>query len=482
MQPRMCYDDVAWEQSDDVSDNWLLQFLDVEVLKAVAHYVLKHNSGDDPEFSVLKKGFYNITLRMKYRHDTAINIRFTQPGTTPFPEEKVQNEVAVMRYILDQTSIPVPFIHHFGSKEDSPLKLSPFIMMDHIEHSTKMYAALNIPGCPDDKRGALDPDIDIGRLEMLYGQMAGILLQLSRLELPRIGSLCQVDDFTWNVARRPLPMNLNELVRVGTLPRSQLPAPDTIYSTASSYFEALAALNIQHLVDQRNDAVDSADDCCRKFVARQLFYKLARDKRLTRFENGPFMLWCDDLRPANVLLNEDSQIVGVVDWEITYAAPAEFSYAPPWWLLIETPDKWEKGLDDWIRVFDYRLKTFLNTMRNHKDGQTLADHMQHSWETGDFWIVYALLHSFVFDVIYWQKIDSRFFGPTASSPNEAWKERLVLLDEKELDDMEKLVSRKLEEMNDRPLAWDPDDYTEEFRQELKRRREAQAKDSEGNCA
>lgn len=42
------------------------------------------------------------------------------------------NEVAV-RFLIDQTSIPVPFILHLGTKE-SPLKLSPFIMMNYIEH------------------------------------------------------------------------------------------------------------------------------------------------------------------------------------------------------------------------------------------------------------------------------------------------------------------------------------------------------------
>ncbi|CDM27631.1 unnamed protein product [Penicillium roqueforti FM164] len=45
-------------------------------------------------------------------------------------------------------------------------------------------------------------------------------------------------------------------------------------------------------------------------------------------------------------------IAGVVDWEFTYAAPTEFSYAPPWWLLIEKPEDWPKGLDDWTRSFD----------------------------------------------------------------------------------------------------------------------------------
>jgi hypothetical protein len=39
-------------------------------------------------------------------------------------------------------------------------------------------------------------------------------------------------------------------------------------------------------------------------------------------------------------------IAGVVDWEFTYAAPVEFSYAPAWWLLIEKPEYWSKGIED----------------------------------------------------------------------------------------------------------------------------------------
>lgn len=42
----------------------------------------------------------------------------------------------------------------------------------------------------------------------------------------------------------------------------------------------------------------------------------------------------------------------------------------------------------------------------------LSDQVQRSWESGDFWVSYALLHSFAFDSIYWQKFDQRFFGPT----------------------------------------------------------------------
>ncbi|THC95394.1 hypothetical protein EYZ11_005118 [Aspergillus tanneri] len=45
---------------------------------------------------------------------------------------------------------------------------------------------------------------------------------------------------------------------------------------------ALAELHIAHLMNQRNDAIDSAEDCRRKLVARYLFRKLAREHRLTK--------------------------------------------------------------------------------------------------------------------------------------------------------------------------------------------------------
>lgn len=481
MQTRMYPDDVAWEQAEEISDNWLAQFLEHDVLRPIGHFMLDHNGGVGTEFAILRKGSYNISLRLKDEHEATI-IRLSQPGAVLFPKEKVVNEVATMRFLTDKTSIPIPFIHLSGTKKESPLELSPFMIMDYVEHETKMYDALNVPGCPTDERGILDPAIDEDKLEMLYRQLAGILLQLSTPSLPRIGSLSQIDEFTWEVTCRPLSMNMNELVRLGNLPRSKLPGLHTTFTTTSSYLEALADLNIEHLVHQRNDSVESADDCRRKFVARRLFRTLAREKRLTNplLEEGPFKIWCDDLRPANVLLHDNLKIAGVVDWEFTYAAPAEFSYAPPWWLLIEKPEYWSEGLEDWTRTFDYRLKTFLKVMKDYeesaiqqgrlKEDQRLSDRMYHSWESGDFWIVYAVLHSFAFDIIYWQKIDPRFFGPT-ENPEEAWKERLNLLDDQEKDEMEQMVTRKLKEMKTRALTWDPDEYTLAFHRQLKERKE-----------
>jgi aminoglycoside phosphotransferase (APT) family kinase protein len=419
-----------------------------------------------------------------------------------FPEEKVKHEVATMRYISDHTSVPVPFVIHWGSKKESPLEVGPFIIMEYIDHERSMYKALNTPGIPASDRGRLDPNISQDKLETLYGEMAGVLLKLSKIGLPKIGSISQIDDFTWEVDSRPLSMPMNELIRLGSLPQSKLPTPNTIFDTSSSYVESLAELHMAHLFTQRNDSVHSGDDCRRKFIARHLFRKLAHDQKLTRrwesFNQGPFKLWCDDFRPANVLIDQESKITGVVDWEFTYAAPVEFSYAPPWWLLLEKPEYWPDGLDAWCIEYERRLQTFLKVLAGREDetisrgelqeDERLSGPMRESWESGDFWIAYAARCNFAFDAIYWQKIDQRFFGPTTVSEyDDAWKERLELLNDKDKSDMEELVVRKLEDMETRVLAWEPDEYTMEHidikeKHDAKQESQTGDQEDEGNKA
>jgi aminoglycoside phosphotransferase (APT) family kinase protein len=71
----------------------------------------------------------------------------------------------------------------------------------------------------------------------------------------------------------------------------------------------------------------------KKYIARCLFRKLSREIAKEHY-NGPFRLYCDDLLPSNVLIDLSRLVInGVVDWEFAYAAPVEFTYAAPWWLL-----------------------------------------------------------------------------------------------------------------------------------------------------
>ena len=139
-------------------------------------------------------------------------------------------------------------------------------------------------------------------------------------------------------------------------PPGDLPA-DT-FSTATDYFMALARNHLTHLRTQRNDAIENEADCRKKYVARCLFLQIA--KNFSKAHNkGPFRLVCDDLRPSNVIADDKLNLRCVIDWEFSYAAPAEFTYCSPWWLLLAHPDEWEDSLDSFLAQYLPQHEIFL---------------------------------------------------------------------------------------------------------------------------
>ena len=55
-------------------------------------------------------------------------------GVVAFLDEKALNEVATMRYVAADTTIPVPRVYHYGTAAENPTGLGVFITMDYIEH------------------------------------------------------------------------------------------------------------------------------------------------------------------------------------------------------------------------------------------------------------------------------------------------------------------------------------------------------------
>ena len=465
MQHHMSYDYLASERSEGLYEAWLDKLFQQEVLREIGLFMKKHRGGVPKELCNPVAGAFNACLQMRFGDGGSALIRFPQPGNIRFPDEKVQREVAIMRYLSDKTSIPVPFVLHYGMSSEGPAGMGPFILMDYISHAHNMTAELNTPGLKREDRPILDPHIPEEKLRFAYSQMAGVLLKLSRHSFDQIGSLEEGTDGSWVVAGRPLTFNMNELVSVGNFPPSNLPA--TNFKTASSYFSALADMNLVHLSMQHNDAITSAEDCRYKYVSRHIFRRLVSEGKYPgTSEQGPkpFKLFCDDLRPSNVLVDDDGRILGVIDWEFTYVAPAEYTYSPPWWLLIEAPEKWPGGIDDWVREYEPRLAIFWEVLEEQecamiRDGsltedQRLSVRMKESWENGDFWVSYAMRKSWAFDAIFWEKINTnpRFFD------RAGYEAGLSLLSEEERDGMVEFVRRKLAERETRILHnWEEDD-------------------------
>ncbi|KAL9127442.1 MAG: hypothetical protein Q9217_003679 [Psora testacea] len=464
MQKRMPYDDVAWAKSDDTFNEWKEKLYTEQSFKAIGELIANHRGGIPTELCAPLRGSFNVCLRMKFEDGGSAMIRFPCPGVVMFPEEKIRNEVAVMRFLEQNTSIPVPHVIYYGTKDESPCGLGPFIIMDYIEHTHDLVDALNTPGLTLNDRPVLDPHISTERLEFVYSQMCDILLELHKHSFTRIGSLSGTDKDYWAVTSRPLTLNMNELVQLGNFPRSQLPS--TFFSTTSTYMQALADMHLMHLATQRNDAIDSANDCRRKYIARHLFRRLTSQSCLSNVETSK--LFCCDLRPSNVLMNKDFKIVAVIDWEFTYTAPVGFAYCPPWWLLLEAPEYWSAGLFDWAATYEPRLRTFLRVLEMREEAaiqrgildhsQKLSRHMRESWENGRFWEHYGARKSWAFDAIFWSWIDPKYF-----SDGDWFEDRIQLLEKGERNGLEDFVRRKLEEREKRVLQhWDMEEPDSRF--------------------
>ncbi|KAI6771691.1 unnamed protein product [Fusarium graminearum] len=162
--------------------------------------------------------------------------------------------------------------------------------------------------------------------------------------------------------------------------------------------------------------------------------------------------------PANVLIDDHDHVIGAIDWEFVYAAPTQFILDPPWWLLLDVPEMWGAGIEDWRKTYETRLDPWISAMQEAEqevspESFLFSTYMRESWTTGRFWLNYAARKSWAFDTIYWKYLDENFFGEREDgTPGEKmWKTKVHLLSGKERAAMERLVQAKMAESRTRVL-------------------------------
>ena len=454
--------------------------------------LVKQKFGQDPTFvSPIVIGGFNMLYRF-HIEEASIDVmaRLPCPDLCQFPHEKTPGEAAIMKYVARETQIPVPRVFYY----DTNPEIGSFIILERIENSKTLSHVMTTPFDDINEPHVLNPDISEDVLKRYYIKTASYLLELSKLEFPRIGSLVEVEggegvEKSYSIKGRPLTMNMSNMIQLANIPQAILPPEDKTYETADEWYIALAEMHIAQLVFQHNDLVSTENDCRNKYVARHLFYKLAKQGHLSTFGfaedtwssqakthastlsvapsgTGSFRLWCDDFRAGNMLLNESGEIVAVIDWDFTYFGPSQFILDPPWWLLLEVPEMWGPGIEDWARLYEIHLATWLSAMKQAESEINLDDvpfslstHMRESWETGRFWLNYAAKKSWAFDSIFWKFLDERFFGARSeTAKDDLWKTRIHMLSKEERDAMEVFVERKMEESKERIVVdWEPQD-------------------------
>ena len=484
MVARQDSDDVAWERSDEVYDEDLRQARRGSVSDRIEAFASKMFRSPATVVTPLMLGGFNAIYPLHIEdHSDPILVRCPLLHQPLFPEEKMISEAATATFLSQHTKIPIPKLFNYGVDTN----IGPFLVIQDLGSRRNLCDVLEAPRADRDETPILRADLPESKLHAVYREVGGFLLQMAQLTFPRIGSLLETSPGSFDVLTRPITINMTAIVHQSNIPTSIYPAKDTTFPTAAAWYTALADMQLATLLFQHNDIVDSEGDCRTKYVARQLFRRLAKDGRLASFGfsdddwsaqaksscvqaplpappgsgDRAFRLWADDFRPANIMVADDGSdaILGAVDWEFAYAAPAQFALNPPWWLLLQMPELWKDGLEDWAREYDGRVRTWLAALEEAERDMPersflLARYMRQSWDTGRFWLDYAARKSFAFDTIYWKYLDGMFFGDREDgvSRRELWKVRVNLLTAEERDGMERMVQIKMEEAKERVLV------------------------------
>ncbi|KAI8648752.1 APH domain-containing protein [Fusarium keratoplasticum] len=185
---------------------------------------------------------------------------------------------------------------------------------------------------------------------------------------------------------------MNELATVAGYPDDLFPT--SAFDHASDYLKSVVHEHLAHLRTQRNLADDS-EIARARFIARHRFVQLIPKYYIG--DAGPFIPFCDDLRPSNMLVHPETfRITAVLNFEFTNAMPAQFTYDPPWWLLLSGPEVWlDRGsMEEFRDRYEPRMEQFLQALELVEDmpvpgGQQLTEprlsaRMRESWRSGRF--------------------------------------------------------------------------------------------------
>ncbi|KAK7429752.1 hypothetical protein QQZ08_003778 [Neonectria magnoliae] len=208
--------------------------------------------------------------------------------------------------------------------------------------TTQAYLILDFfPGQPLDLQ-ALAKDT-AARRKHFYTQLLGVMAQLRQLEFATAGSLMpDHDGGPVPVIGNVLSISINEL----QINRSEATSP-SIFSSATSF-----ALYQHKLMSEAYRLPKS--ELSRQTAELELFalnhlQQLIPEIIASEWDSGPFMLSHSDLRPANIIVDDDLNIRSIIDWEWACTVPRQF-FMPPSWITAQNLG-YTTGMD--------RDKTFL---------------------------------------------------------------------------------------------------------------------------
>ncbi|KAM5380828.1 hypothetical protein ACJZ2D_003352 [Fusarium nematophilum] len=232
-------------------------------------------------------------------------VRIPLPARAVWIDERIETQLATMRYVAAKTTIPT--LKDLGFKKG------------------KRWRTYIRPTEATKK---------------LHSQLADLYIQLRQLEFPAIGALglpiidgkpsydCSADDI--RVCHRPLSIEVAMQELEGMDPGSRI-KPNTTFPTARSFIDALFWFTENEFDKSPDPGLDKRGGR-NSLYARHHFRRFVLDTWLdSTADKGPFVLMHGDvlMLMSKLLFDDDLNLVAVLDWEWSFVIPAQMLVPPP---------------------------------------------------------------------------------------------------------------------------------------------------------
>lgn len=245
----MDVDDIHLAHQEAITRQWLV------VINGIGHNITKlasmFNQNKPCYPFAITGGSFNYCIAVEFEDGqedrTRWMIRLPIPGRVMNPETKIKHEAATMRYLRENTNIPVPKVIASGTTYDNCfVGVGPFIIMEYIEGKPLDEVLMGKPidelfrpqtveeqlqemadkaeaarKDEDDDEPLLSPDVTEETLTTVYRQIANVYLELAEHRFGKIGSLSiEKTRRGWSYVIEDAPHTLdnNEQQRNGAAP------------------------------------------------------------------------------------------------------------------------------------------------------------------------------------------------------------------------------------------------------------------------
>jgi hypothetical protein len=251
---------------------------------------------------------------------------------------------------------------------------------------------------------------DIRLRTNFFRDLSRILLSVTRIPLPKIGSFVIDHNGFLRLTNRPLSLEIQDLENEEiptNIPR------DYTYSTVDSYVTDILRIHDSRLRHQPNAINDTGDYIYQTsaLTAMRTVFPSFFNPELRR---GPFAFTFTDFHQSNIFVDEDWHITSLVDLEWACTRPIEMLRTPTWLTdkavdeIAEEPAEYDMMRREFMDILVAEEQRLDMTSASNHGSPQLSSIMEENWRVGTFWYTLALASPTGLFTVFYKQIQPRF--------------------------------------------------------------------------